>query len=117
MLSAVHAEPICHPNRAPPHPLGLTLSPSRVGRTRGEVSIAQTLADSGYATGMWGKWQVGSDPEQRSPVDFGFDEAEWSPRTADEVMWAMQSYFLEEDVTSAQYAGNKQIPMELQPIH
>jgi hypothetical protein len=24
---------------------------------------------------MWGKWQVGSDPEQRSPVDFGFDEA------------------------------------------
>ena len=76
--------------------------PSRVGRTRGEISIAQTLADSGYATGMWGKWQVGSDPEQRSPVDFGFDEAVWSPRAADEVMWAMQSYFPEEDVTSAQ---------------
>ena len=50
-------------------------------------------------------------------MDFGFDEAEWSPRTADELIWAMQSYFLEEDVTSAQYAGNKQIPMELQPIH
>ena len=65
MLSAVHAEPICHPSRSPPHPLGLTLSPSRLGRTRGEVSIAQTLADSGYATTMWGEWQVGSDPEQR----------------------------------------------------
>jgi arylsulfatase A-like enzyme len=81
------------------------------------VSIAQTLADSGYATGMWGKWHLGSDPEQRSPVDFGFDEAVWSPRTADEVMWTMQSYFPEGAVTSAPYAGKTQIPMELQPIY
>jgi hypothetical protein len=25
--------------------------------------------------------------------NFGFDEAVWSPRTADEVLWTMQSYF------------------------
>ena len=55
------------------------------GLTRWEVTIAQALSDAGYATGMWGKWHLGSDPENRSPVDFGFDEAVWSPRTADEV--------------------------------
>ena len=47
------------------------------GMTRWEVTIAQALSDAGYATGMWGKWHLGSDPEQRSPVDFGFDEAVW----------------------------------------
>ena len=69
--------------------------------TRWEVTIAQALADEGYATGMWGKWHLGSDPEKRSPVEFGFDEAVWSPRTADEVLWTMQSYFPQGTVTSA----------------
>ena len=32
---------------------------------------------------------MGSDPEDRSPVDFGFDESVWCPRTADEVLWTM----------------------------
>ena len=50
-----------------------------MGMTRWEVTIARALSDAGYATGMWGKWHLGSDPEQRSPVDFGFDEAVWSP--------------------------------------
>ena len=45
------------------------------GLTRWEVTIAQALSDAGYATGMWGKWHLGSDPGQRGPVDFGFDEA------------------------------------------
>ena len=39
---------------------------------------------------MAGKWHIGSDRDQRTPVDFGFDEGVWSPRTADEVMWTMQ---------------------------
>ncbi|HEY7060766.1 MAG TPA: sulfatase-like hydrolase/transferase [Chloroflexota bacterium] len=63
------------------------------GLTRWEVTIAQALSDAGYATGMWGKWHLGSDPEHRSPVEFGFDEAVWCPRTADEVLWTMQSDF------------------------
>ena len=71
------------------------------GITRWEVTIAQALSDAGYATGMWGKWHLGSDPEQRSPVDFGFDEAVWCPRTADEVLWTMQSYFPDGSVTAA----------------
>jgi arylsulfatase A-like enzyme len=87
------------------------------GMTRWEQTIAQALSDAGYATGMWGKWHLGSDPNQRSPVDFGFEEAVWSPRTADEVMWTMQSYFPEEPVSAAPYAGETKIPLELQPIY
>jgi len=86
------------------------------GMTRWEVTIAQALSDAGYNTGMWGKWHLGSDPEQRSPVDFGFDEAVWSPRTADEVLWSMQSYFPEGHVTARPYAGDTKIPLELEPI-
>ena len=85
--------------------------------TRWEVTIAQALSDAGYATGMWGKWHLGSDPEQRSPVDFGFDEAVWCPRTADEVLWTMQSYFPDGAVTAAPYAGQTQIPLEPEPIY
>src|SRR5277367_4460207 len=87
------------------------------GMTRWEVTMARALSDAGYATGMWGKWHLGSNPEQRSPVDFGFDEAMWSPRTADEVLWTMQSYFPEGAVTSAPYTGRTLIPMEPQPIY
>lgn len=87
------------------------------GLTRWEITIAQALSDAGYATAMWGKWHLGSDPEQRSPVDFGFDEAVWCPRTADEVLWTMQSYFPKGTVTSAPYAGKTQIPIETEPIY
>ncbi len=86
------------------------------GLTRWEVTIAQALSDAGYATGMWGKWHLGSDPEQRSPVDFGFDEAVWCPRTADEVLWTMQSYFPNGDVTATPYAGAATVKLEPEPI-
>ncbi len=87
------------------------------GLTRWEITIAQALSDAGYATGMWGKWHLGSDPENRSPVDFGFDEAVWSPRTADEVLWTMQSYFPAGTVTAAPYSGELKIPIEAEPIY
>lgn len=87
------------------------------GLTRWEVTSAQALSAAGYATGMWGKWHLGSDPESRSPVDFGFDEAVWSPRTADEVLWTMQSYFPNGSVTATPYAGNSPIPLEPELIY
>ncbi|MGO9643312.1 MAG: sulfatase-like hydrolase/transferase [Candidatus Bathyarchaeia archaeon] len=103
-----------HPIRSGTQTVPLTGGPD--GLTRWEVTIAQALSDAGYATGMWGKWHLGSDPENRSPVEFGFDEAVWCPRTADEVLWTMQSYFPNGSVTSAPYAGKMQIPLKPEPI-
>jgi arylsulfatase A-like enzyme len=104
-----------HPIRSGTHTVPITGESD--GLTRWEQTIAQALSDAGYATGMWGKWHLGSNPDHRSPVDFGFDEAVWSPRTADEVMWTMQSYFPDGPVTSAPYAGETKIPLEHQPIY
>jgi arylsulfatase len=87
------------------------------GMTRWEVTMAQALSEAGYATGMWGKWHLGSDPEHRSPVDFGFDEAVWSPRTADEVAWTMQSYFPKGEVTARPYGGDTKVPLDYEPIY
>src|SRR5215475_3365495 len=87
------------------------------GMTQWEVTSAKALSDAGYATGMWGKWHLGSNPDTRSPIDFGFDEAVWCPRTADEVLWTMQSYFPNGDVTATPYAGETKIPLEPEPIY
>ena len=67
------------------------------------------------ACGASGTWAA--IPEQRSPVDFGFDEAVWSPRTADEVLWTMQSYFPKGEVTARPYAGDTKVPLEYQTIY
>ena len=40
----------------------------------------------GYATGMWGKWHLGSI-EERFPTHQGFGEWYGIPRTYDEGMW------------------------------
>ena len=104
-----------HPIRSGTQTVPITGGPD--GLTRWEVTMAQSLSDAGYATGMWGKWHLGSDPEQRSPVDFGFDEAVWCPRTADEVLWTMQSYFPDGAVDATPYAGEAKIPMQPQTIY
>jgi arylsulfatase len=87
------------------------------GMTQWEVTIAKALSDAGYATGMWGKWHLGSDPDQRGPINFGFDEAVWSPRTADEVFWTMQSYFPEGEQSLEPYGGGAKSELELEPIY
>jgi arylsulfatase A-like enzyme len=43
------------------------------GLTLWGVTIAQLLSAQGYATGMWGKWHLGSI-EERLPTHRGFDE-------------------------------------------
>lgn len=104
-----------HPIRSGTQSVPITGGPD--GLTGWETTIAQTLSDAGYATAMWGKWHLGADPDERGPVAFGFDEAVWCPRTADEVLWTMQSYFPEGSATSAPYAGDTEIPFEPQPIY
>jgi len=56
------------------------------GLTQWEVTLAQLLSAQGYATGMWGKWHLGS-AEERLPTSRGFDEWYGIPRTYDEAMW------------------------------
>jgi len=56
------------------------------GLTRWETTIAQLLSRQGYATGMWGKWHLGS-VEARLPSNRGFDEWYGIPRTYDEAEW------------------------------
>jgi arylsulfatase A-like enzyme len=87
------------------------------GLTQWEVTSAKALSDAGYATGMWGKWHLGSDPDTRGPVDFGFDEAVWCPRSTDEVLWTMQSYFPDREVTATPYAGDTKIPLHHEHIY
>jgi arylsulfatase A-like enzyme len=57
------------------------------GLTQWEVTIAKLLSGQGYATGMWGKWHLGS-AEERLPTHFGFDEWYGIPRTYDEALWS-----------------------------
>lgn len=40
----------------------------------GKITLAQSLKQAGYATGMFGKWHLGNDPEHH-PGQRGFDEA------------------------------------------
>jgi arylsulfatase A-like enzyme len=56
------------------------------GLTLWEVTIANLLSAQGYATGMWGKWHLGSI-ESRFPTGQGFDEWYGIPRTYDEALW------------------------------
>jgi arylsulfatase len=43
------------------------------GLTQWEITLAEILADHGYATGLFGKWHLG-ESEGRYPTDQGFDE-------------------------------------------
>src|SRR5215467_12020929 len=56
------------------------------GLTTWEVTLAQLLSGQGYATGIWGKWHLGSS-EARLPTNRGFDEWYGIPRTYSEAIW------------------------------
>src|SRR4051794_26173321 len=56
------------------------------GLTLWEVTLAQLLSARGYATGIWGKWHLGSS-EARLPTNRGFDEWYGIPRSYTEVFW------------------------------
>ena len=56
------------------------------GFSKWEVTLAEILSDSGYATGMFGKWQLG-DTEGRFPTDQGFDEWYGIPNSSDRAFW------------------------------
>ncbi len=62
------------------------------GITKYEVTLAEMLSDSGYATGIFGKWHLG-DTEGRYPTDQGFDEWYGIPRSSDRAHWPDSTIF------------------------
>ena len=64
------------------------------GLTQWEYTMAEMLADAGYATGMFGKWHLGHT-KGRFPTDQGFDEWYGIPNSSDESLWADSDYFQE----------------------
>jgi arylsulfatase A-like enzyme len=62
------------------------------GITKWEITLAEMLSESGYATGMFGKWHLG-DTEGRFPTDQGFDEWIGIPRSSDRAFWPDSNSF------------------------
>jgi arylsulfatase len=60
------------------------------GLTQWEITLAEVLSKSGYATAAFGKWHLGS-VQGRLPNDQGFDEWFGIPRTTDESFWPTSS--------------------------
>jgi arylsulfatase A-like enzyme len=56
------------------------------GLTQWEVTMAEMLSDTGYATGALGKWHLGHT-KGRFPTDQGFDEWYGIPNSSDEAFW------------------------------
>jgi len=49
-----------------------TAADSRKGMPRNEITLADILSEKGYATGIFGKWHLGLEPDYR-PLQRGFD--------------------------------------------
>lgn len=57
-----------------------------------EKTVAELFKDSGYSTGIFGKWHLGDQPG-RWPTDQGFDFWYGIPNTTDEAMYTTQPHF------------------------
>ena len=86
------------------------------GLTLWEVTLPQLLSAQGYATGIWGKWHLGS-VEPRFPTNRGFDEWYGIPRTYSEALWSSldETHSVWPSVGSKQGWDPKLVPA--QPIY
>ena len=70
------------------------------GLVQWEVTLAEMLADAGYATAMFGKWHLGRT-EGRFPTDQGFDEWYGVPNSTDESVYSDLVGFDDSDVVES----------------
>ncbi len=77
------------------------------GLVQWEITMAEMLADAGYATAMFGKWHLGHT-EGRFPTDQGFDEWYGIPNSSDESAWEALDGYAESGVEGTYvYEGKK----------
>ncbi|MEE8452939.1 MAG: sulfatase-like hydrolase/transferase [Thermoguttaceae bacterium] len=98
MFTRMYTEPSCTPSRAAcmtgRHPVRFGMGqvgwPLEYGGLRGEeVTIAEVLSKSGYATAFYAKWHLG-DIEQSYPHNQGFDETLFTPYNQVAGLWNPQ---------------------------
>jgi arylsulfatase len=95
------AEPQCSPSRSAlltgRHAIRSgTHTATMAGEASGIVAWERTLADelaqAGYATACFGKWHIGAEAG-RWPTDHGFDEWYGPPRSYDECLWLEDPWY------------------------
>jgi len=86
------------------------------GLVQWEVTMAEMLADAGYATGMFGKWHLGHT-EGRFPTDQGFEEWYGIANSSDESAWGALDGYAESGVEGVfVYDGKKgSSPQKVKP--
>lgn len=70
----------------------VALAGSTGGLVTWERTLAEVLADQGYATGIVGKWHIGAS-QGRWPTDQGFDEWIGVPHSYDEALWVNDPWY------------------------
>ena len=86
------------------------------GLVQWEVTMAEMLAEAGYATGMFGKWHLGRT-EGRFPTDQGFDEWYGVPNSTDESPYSSLRGFAESGVPETYVMEGRKgsVPQKVRP--